>query len=96
MLQHEQGHFDIAEVFARMMRKEMAEMDLGDCKKLDLRIKKRYNKVFNKMQEMQELYDFETEHSQNRTEQIIWLNHIKQLLEKYSDYRNQNVVLYHH
>lgn len=91
LLQHEQGHFDIAEIFARKLKKEMSNILFpknNDCNKV---VTDMYDKYFNEMKKMQELYDKETDHSRNRNEQLRWLKKIDRLLQQYSYYSTENL-----
>ncbi len=81
LLMHEQGHFDISEIFARKLRKEFAEY------KFNYRtVGHDIDKLFriNKQQclEMDSLYDKETNLSRYGKQQIIWQNKIKLELDK--------------
>jgi len=71
VLRHEQGHFDIAEIYARKLFKELSdysfnqttfEKDLGDI----------YQRIVNEKDEYQHLYDRETDHSRNTPKQEEW------------------------
>jgi hypothetical protein len=88
ILSHEQGHFDIAEIYARVLHKKMSEYRFDkDSYKKDL--KKIYEDVVKAKEDMQERYDKETNHSIYRAKQAEWLETIALMLEKtepYSDY----------
>jgi hypothetical protein len=91
ILSHEQGHFDLAEVYARKLHKEMSEyrFDKNNFKK-DL--KKIYDEVTEEKEEMQNRYDRETRHSINKTRQAEWLQKIEDMLreyEAYADYQDR-------
>lgn len=68
ILIHEQKHFDIAELFARKLRKEVAEKVItsGDYDKY---FKAVYQKVSNDYQNFQKSYDRETQHGINEDKQ---------------------------
>ncbi|MEP6700667.1 MAG: DUF922 domain-containing protein [Bacteroidota bacterium] len=87
ILRHEQGHFDIAEVFARKLFKKMNEYKFNrKTYKKDL--KKIYDEVTTEKEETQNLYDEETNHSIKRRKQGEWLKKISAMLEEYKDYAN--------
>lgn len=71
LLMHEQLHFDIAELFARKLRKVFAEYKFNyttvakDIDKLFLLNKQERSKMDN-------LYDKETDFSRNRKQQLLW------------------------
>lgn len=85
ILSHEQGHFDIAEIFARKLHKKMSEYRFNKRtyqKDLD----KIYEEVVKEKEKMQNDYDRETNHSINKEKQAEWLQKIRQLLEEYKNY----------
>jgi hypothetical protein len=85
ILSHEQGHFDIAEIFARKLHKEMSEYKFNK-KTYQKDLQKIYNEVTGEKEEMQNDYDNETRHSINKQKQAEWLKKIAEMLEEYSDY----------
>lgn len=85
ILSHEQGHFDIAEIFARKLFKKMSEYKF-DKKTYEKDWKKIYNDVTKEKEEMQNKYDKETNHSINKAEQSEWLKKIASVLEEYADW----------
>lgn len=87
ILSHEQGHFDIAEIFARKLHKEMSEYKFNK-KTYQKDLKKIYDGVTGEKTEMQNNYDKETNHSINKREQAEWLKKITVMLEEYKDYSN--------
>jgi hypothetical protein len=85
ILKHEQGHFDIAEIFARMLHKRMSEykfdkatfrQDLGDI----------YNKIAGEKEKFQDQYDNETDHSRKKERQEEWLKKIEKMLDDLKDF----------
>ncbi|MEI9810326.1 MAG: DUF922 domain-containing protein [Bacteroidota bacterium] len=81
ILQHEQGHFDIAEIFARKLNKKLSEykFDKNGYKK-DL--KKIYDSVTGEKENLQDQYDKETDHSRKKEEQARWIKKIDELLKE--------------
>ena len=89
ILSHEQAHFDIAEIHARLLNKALknykfnfktAKTDIGDI----------YQKLMNDHHDMQEQYDEETNYSRNETRQQEWKEKIADTLkglESYADYK---------
>lgn len=84
-LLHEQGHFDIAELFARKLRKTISEYKFNYPT-----VGKDINKLFvlNKQErsKMDTLYDKETDFSRNRSQQTPWNKKIKLELDKLRKY----------
>ena len=88
ILAHEQGHFDITEIFARKLHKELLDykfsrrtfrQDVNDI----------YDRIVKEKENFQFAYDGLTDHSRNKTVQKEWLEKIQELLietEPYSDY----------
>ena len=89
ILGHEQAHFDIAEIHARILNKELknykfnqrsASKDIGEI----------YNKVMRMHHEMQEKYDDETNYSRNEKKQADWSEFIGKTLtdlQAHSNYK---------
>jgi len=87
ILGHEQGHFDIAEIHARLLNKKMAayKFDRNNYKN-DLR--KIYDEVLVEKEAMQNQYDVETNHSIEKQKQTEWLQRIKAMLKETEPYKN--------
>jgi predicted secreted Zn-dependent protease len=80
VLKHEQGHFDIAEIFARKLFRQMTEYRYNNrTYKEDLTAI--YDNIVAEKAKMQGDYDRETNHSLNRYKQNEWLKKIEALLE---------------
>jgi hypothetical protein len=85
ILSHEQGHFDIAEIFARKLNKEMSLYQFNKhTYQKDLQ--KIYNSILEEKEEMQNEYDRQTRHSVDKDQQASWLQYIKNQLTEYKDY----------
>jgi Bacterial protein of unknown function (DUF922) len=87
ILSHEQGHFDIAEVFARKLHKKMSEYRF-DRKDYEKDLRKIYKDILDEKEKAQNDYDRETNHSINKEKQAEWLIRIARMLEEYKDYAN--------
>lgn len=85
ILSHEQGHFDIAEIFARILHKKMSAYKF-DRRSYQKDLDKIYQNVVDDKSEMQNQYDRETRHSINKEKQAEWLLKIQKLLEANEDY----------
>jgi hypothetical protein len=79
ILSHEQGHFDIAEIFARKLNIEMSNYRFNK-KTFQKDLSEIYNRVMKEKEDFQDRYDNETNHSIKRDRQAQWLNVIEQLL----------------
>jgi hypothetical protein len=84
-LRHEQGHFNIAELFARKLRKRFSTYKFNPSK-----IMQDFRNLFelnNKERlKMDNLYDQETDFSRNRPKQFYWNKKILIELKKYQAY----------
>jgi hypothetical protein len=88
ILSHEQGHFDIAEIYARKLCKALREYH-PDVEKANKEVNKIYERVMNELTETQKQYDHETNFSINKEQQTMWLKKINdelKNLQAYSDY----------
>ncbi len=85
ILKHEQGHFDITEIYARILHKELSEY-IFNSKTADKDINDIYSKVMKQHVSMQQAYDVETNHSIDSARQKLWDNKIVSLLKQYDRY----------
>ena len=86
ILSHEQGHFDIGEIFARKLRKDLSEA----VKKTPVISPRRIDSIYHihakALDDMQRLYDAETDHSLIIDEQERWNLQIRQMLDNLDAY----------
>ncbi|HUR66534.1 MAG TPA: DUF922 domain-containing protein [Chitinophagaceae bacterium] len=87
ILSHEQGHFDIAEVFARKLHKKMSEYRF-DRKNYEKDLRKIYQEILDEKEATQNDYDKQTNHSINKEKQAEWLVKIANMLEEYKFFAN--------
>jgi len=87
ILKHEQGHFDITEIFARKLAKEIKEYKFNPRKYQD-DLSKIYKKLMEEKEEFQNRYDIETDYSRNKEKQSEWLKKIDEELEEMDGYAN--------
>ena len=88
ILAHEQGHFDITEIYARKLHKELLDYKFNR-KTFRQDVNLIYDRVVKEKENLQFAYDGLTDHSRNKTVQQEWLDKIEQLLietEPYADY----------
>lgn len=91
LLNHEQRHFDIAEINARKFRQYALKWD---GKYNIAGYLSEGNDIFSKsLDTMQDTYDKETNHSINKKEQKKWDAKIDSLLNSYSSYENSIIML---
>lgn len=89
LLKHEQGHFDIAEIFARKLRKRLGEIK-QPCSNMDnteLLIQKltKNNKI--RLLSEQDDYDRETRHGSRKNRQKKWQEKISNRLKSLEKYK---------
>jgi len=91
ILNHEQRHFDLGEVYARKFRKYLYDSVNTYNEALQ-------NKMFNRFlvedNESQRLYDSVSNHSINQNGQLEWNSRIDSLLNAYADFANPIVKKY--
>lgn len=79
LLKHEQVHFDIAEVFARILRRQIKEK-IKKSSDYDRIFKTLYQTVYDDYRRFQEQYDRETNHSINKEQQAFYNQLVAKLL----------------
>lgn len=89
ILSHEQGHFDITEIFARKLNKRLTEYKFDQANyKTDLQ--KIYQDILDEKEKFQNEYDEETDFSRNKEKQAEWLRKIEKMLDELKEYANYN------
>ena len=83
ILEHEQGHFDITEIFARKLENALREYDFNP-KKFKSDLDQIYGEIMGKKEELQNQYDVETDYSRNKEKQAEWLKKIQRELLRYT------------
>jgi hypothetical protein len=86
-LVHEQGHFDITEIYARTLRKRLREFVPGRGS-LGKQLKQLYDAVEVERVATETLYDTETEHSADRKQQANWNERIREELKALEEFRD--------
>lgn len=88
-LTHEQGHFDITEIFARRLRKRLQAFVPGRGS-LGKQLKQLYDEVEGERVTTENLYDAETKHSADAGRQVNWNERIRKelkALEEFADWK---------
>ena len=87
LLKHEQLHFDITELYARKLKKQLAEVNVNALGKQPREILNRYYKIIDKERTlMQQKYDKETNHSIDKNAQARWQEFVERELNKYDEF----------
>ncbi|MEX0845867.1 MAG: DUF922 domain-containing protein [Balneolaceae bacterium] len=92
LLSHEQGHFDLAEIYARKFRLEILEA----MKSGNISIKKfeqMSDAAMRRLEEAQLEYDKATNYSLDYRAQLKWNEHIKEELMKFDHLKNPEIVV---
>jgi len=87
LLAHEQGHFDIEEIYARRLRKDLT-LATFSTRTFQKTFKTICDNGIKQLDKAQEKYDKETNHSKNKEVQQQWLASIKKQLEEVKFYRD--------
>lgn len=92
VLAHEQGHFDIAEIYARKLNKLMKAYRFN-AKTAGTDINQLYENAMKQHRQTQLQYDQETDYSRNKPKQLEWLKKIDadlKSLELFANYQQKN------
>lgn len=92
VLEHERGHFDLSEIYARKIRKQYSEKTFSN-NTLNKEVQSIFNKLNKELENEQAKYDAETNHSINKPKQYLWSQKIKKELEGLNAYSSIEVVL---
>ena len=85
VLRHEQIHFDITEIYSRMLRKAFMDANIT-IHKLN-QAKEIFEKIKTELEERQEYYDYQTAHGSKKETQEKWEAIVKIELAKYDFYK---------
>lgn len=87
LLLHEQGHFDIGEIYARKIRKALAGKKFKK-EKLNRDFKRITDLFLKECENYQDLYDVETNHSKDTVIQKLWNVKIAKELKQLEKFNN--------
>jgi hypothetical protein len=88
VLEHEQKHFDIVELYARKLRKQIREYKYSSYENLKTISDSLYDAMDKEMDNFQDQYDDETDASMNGDKQREWNRKIIEGLKEFSAYKN--------
>ena len=80
---HEQGHFDITEIYARKLDNALRDYNFNP-KRFKTDLDEIYKDIMEEKEELQNQYDLETDYSRNKEKQTEWLKKIQKELAKYN------------
>ncbi|MEO6882743.1 MAG: hypothetical protein ABI199_01825 [Bacteroidia bacterium] len=93
ILEHEQGHFDINELYARMLRKQLQDSSYINYNQFKIEFYKMYRSVDGAANSEEDKYDKETNHSIDTTMQNKWSKYIAEQLNAYAAYSQTEFVI---
>ena len=85
ILNHEQTHFNITELFARKLRKRLATHQFTINAKKEANIL--YQEIEQQRQEMQHKFDAETDHSRDIEKELYWESYIVKQLAAHDSWK---------
>lgn len=85
LLFHEQLHFDITEIHARMLRKELGALK-NACDQPE-QINKVTDRIFEEWKKQEDLYDQETNHGLDADKMAYWTKKVETDLKKLEPYQ---------
>lgn len=83
LINHEQKHFDIAQIYSEKLQKIVNEK-IKNTKEFNTNFKKFYDEIYDEYYKFQSIYDLETEHGKNIEIQKNYDNLIDQMLNNYN------------
>jgi len=87
LLQHEQLHFDLTEVHARLLRQKLQTLGTS-CPNAQARLTDTVNKAFATWKAEQDKFDEASRHGLDPEESAIWAKSINQRLKKLDEFRS--------
>jgi hypothetical protein len=91
-LEHEQGHFDISEIFARRFKQKMSESGLT-VKNASRKYEKTLIEIEEQRKAYQIIYDKETQHHLNEQKQKEWNQRISMELDDLKEFSEPKIAL---
>lgn len=85
ILSHEQTHFDISELHARILRKRLEQKKFS--KNVKAEIEAIYRQVEQQRKTMQRKYDAQSDHSRKEKEELKWQKYIARQLTAHDDWK---------
>lgn len=92
LLMHEQGHFDLAEVHARKLRKQVLE-EIQNGRLTTSGFKAFHEAAMEELKKAQSEYDQATTFSMDYREQLKWKEQIEEELHQLSDYADPEMIV---
>jgi predicted secreted Zn-dependent protease len=80
VLRHEQGHFDIGEIYARKLRRRLSQFTYNP-RTANRELTRIYDSITLACSKFQDVYDEETDFSRNAAQQKKWIGRIKGMID---------------
>lgn len=93
LLDHEQIHFDIVEVYARLMRKQLQEIIESDSLDNEQLVNRTIDQTSSLLRSAHDEYDRNTGHGIYRLRQSKWRSKVDSMLTELDDYHSPNVKM---
>ncbi len=93
LLDHEQGHFDIAEICARSIRQAVSNSTFKNRESAHRFLNDTYDYQWSLYLKLNALYEKETDHCKNKIKQKEWSEKIAKMLKELDDYSSTKVVV---
>ena len=91
LLAHEQKHFDIVELYARKLRKQLMEIKVRNEEDAQQKMDSLHKIIDDEMDAYQDKYDKESDYSMAHDEQAAWIKQIDAAIDSLSAYQNTEV-----
>ena len=93
LLAHEQRHFDIVELYARKLRKQLSTIVVSGKQDAENKLDSLHTIIDAEMDAYQDKYDEETDYSMAHDEQVSWISKIDKAISSLDAYENTAVKL---
>ena len=93
LLAHEQKHFDIVELYARKLRKQLMQVKVKNEEDAQQKLDSLHKIIDDEMDAYQDKYDKETDYSMSHDEQAAWIKRIDTAIDSLSAYQNAEIKL---
>ena len=93
LLAHEQKHFDIVELYARKLRKQLMAIKVSNEEDAQQKMDSLHKIIDDEMDAYQDRYDKESDYSMAHDEQAAWIKQIDAAIDSLSAYQNTEVKL---
>ncbi len=93
LLAHEQKHYDIVELYARKLRKQLTQIKVKNEEDARQKLEDLHKTIDDEMDAYQDKYDKESHYSMAHDEQQAWIKKIDDAIEVLSDYKSTEVKL---